>query len=109
MGWNLIRTERHRSLTLAPDPQCPLGPDPDLPVAIPRPEADLEVPSDPEIRNFRSPDFRFGRETGRESPDFRLGIGNGEVARFPIGRKSENRGCPAGASAAAMILGWMLH
>ncbi len=83
---------------------------PDLPVAIPRPAADLEVPSDPEIRNFRSPDFRFGRETGLQGiPDFRLGIGNGEIARFPIGRKSGNRGYPAGVSAAAMILGWMLH
>ena len=65
----------------------------------------------PEIRNFRSPFFRFGREAyaGEGIPDFRLGIGNGEIARFPIGRKSGNGGYPAGVSAAAMILGWMLH
>ena len=62
-------------------------------MAIPRPEADLEVPSDPEIRNFRSPDFRFGRETGREPPtsgpisDSESGMGKSPVSRLAANRE----------------------
>ena len=62
--------------------------------------------ADPEIPDSRSPDSRFGRETGRELP-IPDSAGNGNrrspVSRFgretgigaPIGRNSGNRGYPA--------------
>ena len=58
---------------------------------------------------LRDPDSRSrDRDSRRSRPNREAGF----PPRFPIGRKSGNRGYPAGASAAAMnpmILGWMLH
>jgi hypothetical protein len=74
---------------------------------------------DPEIPNSRSPDSRFGRETGRELPiPDRPGIGNREIPRFPIRPGHGNRGpdwpqigksgIPRSVSTAGTILGWLL-
>ena len=55
--------------------------------------ADSEFLPDPEIPNSRSPDSRFGQETGREFPiPDRPGIGNRETGRFPIRPGNGNRG-----------------
>ena len=66
-----------------------------------------DPPADPEIPNSRSPDSRFGRETGRESPiPDSAGTGNrAQIPRFPIrpgpglerGPRTGNRG-PAGGT-----------
>jgi hypothetical protein len=49
--------------------------------------------ADPEIPNSRSPDSRFGRESGREFPvPDSAGNGNREIPRFPIRPGNGNRG-----------------
>ncbi len=76
---------------------------------------------DPEIPDSRSPDSRFGRETGREFPvPDSAGNGNREIPgpRFPIRPGNGNRGpdwpqlgksgIPCGVSTFGTILGWML-
>ena len=67
---------------------------------------------DPEIPNSRSPDSRFGRESGRESPiPDSAGIGNREIPRFPIWPGIGNRGpdWPKSGNRAYPLCEYIMH